>query len=261
MEEDPETGVAVVAGLGELNLEVFAERLGAATGLRFRCGRPRIRSRSAIGSEAAADAECRTMLGPTPAGMSASVQVTPGDPDRHARVVVAEGLFGPAAGAAQAALRQLAEAGVSHPHPLFGAEIRLAALGGDAPQPQAAALAAEAAQIALRKAVAAADPFELEPWTRVEILAPREVLSGILADLQSRGGDIELVEPTDLGTQVRGVMPLAAAIGYPTQLRSLSRGLADLLMLPAGYRPRAGTRGVPSQEKAAGDLDRGGGAR
>jgi elongation factor G len=261
VEEDPETGAIVVAGLGELHLEVFADRVAEEAGRRVRRGRPRIRSRSSIVHHCAAEAECRAASPGRIVWVAAAVELLPTGPDRHAVVRADPELHGPAAAAAVAALREAAAAGVSHAAPLFGAEIRLVRLAGDLKAPEALGLAAEAATIALRKAVGAADPFELEPWTRVEIVAPREVLSGILADLQSRGGDVEQVDQTELGAQVRCLLPLARAIGLPTQLRSLSRGLAEMVMLPAGYRRVPGPEGREGPEKDAGDLDRGHGAR
>jgi elongation factor G len=88
-----------------------------------------------------------------------------------------------------------------------------------------------AGSIALKSAVAAAEPLLLEPVMKLEVVAPGQFLGDIVGDLTSRRGHIEAIETDYVGMCIiRCLIPLAESFGYATALRSLTQGRATRSM-------------------------------
>ncbi|NOT29398.1 MAG: elongation factor G, partial [Planctomycetes bacterium] len=251
--QDEETGQWLVAGMGELHLEVKEHRLAQDFHLAVSGGQPRVAYREALVGSASGSGRVDRVLGGVhvfgavelelgpPAQRSASEIATartvidwdercavPGD----LRAAVAEGL----------ALE--AEVGPRFGFPLDGARIRLT--GGESrPELDSEPGFVQAASQALRSAFAAAEVALLEPLMDFEIGAPPEAMSAILGDLNAKKADIrELAAAGDWRT-VTGSVPLFHVFGYATTLRSLSQGRASFALTPAGFRR------VPEAELAA----------
>ena len=133
-----------------------------------------------------------------------------------------------------AELRGRLRSGLADPYPALGVVVRLLEVRGDATGDEGLILDLEALSVACRKAVAEAGPILMEPLMGLEITCPPDVLSGVLADLKSRGARLESVTGGEL-CEVRGAVPLAAVLGYATDLRSLTRGLGTVSLSPRGH--------------------------
>ena len=87
-----------------------------------------------------------------------------------------------------------------------------------------------AGSMALKDAVAKANPVVLEPIMRVEVTMPEEFMGDVIGDLNSRRGQIEGMEPRGSTQVVRAAVPLAEMFGYATDLRSMTQGRATYSM-------------------------------
>jgi elongation factor G len=103
----------------------------------------------------------------------------------------------------------------------------------------------QAANMALRAALEAAEVVLVEPLMTFEIQTPSEFSSGIIADLNSRRAEVADVQAEGPLRTIGGTVPLSLMFGYSTAVRSLSQGRAGFSMHPAGYRR------VPAEELAA----------
>lgn len=262
LERDPETGSLTVAGMGELHLEVFGSRLRRRVG-NVRFGRPMVAFLQTVQRPGRAAAECRT---PRPDGGLRSawveIEVMP-EPGQAAASIEDAGRGPPAMRAVLlAALADRARTGLAEPFAAAGLRLRLLDIAGDAGDGDSATLLfLEALDVACRKAVAAAGATLLEPLVSIEVFAPNDVLSGVIADLKARRARIgEIVAATVGVSRVRGLVALQEMLGYLTRLRSLTRGLGTVQMAPAGYARQGGAeadRGAAQKGQVG--LDPGGG--
>ncbi len=232
VERDADSGNLLVSGMGELHLEVFQSQLTRAVGDRARFGRPTVALLETVARLARATAECRAADGTARA--IATVEIGPATGPARIECWVEDS---PEAAALREDLEARLRSGLSAPYPATNLVLRLLAIDCDARAEQAVVLCLESLTVACRKATASAQPRLLEPLMRFELRCPPETLSGVLADLRSRGADLEAVEAGD-GGLVRGTVRLDQILGYATRLRSLTRGLGTMTAGPCGFVER-----------------------
>jgi elongation factor G len=233
--EDPDTGQLLISGMGELHLDVVAERLRREFGLAARTGAPQVLLREGITGEGSARAAFeRTVEG---AGLYGEVEVrvrplADGEPFRFTvdpRAAALPFLRPEVRDAIAAGAREAAEAGVLEGWPLQGVEVVLAdaAWREGESRPQAYKVAAADA---VRAAAARAGPILLEPVMRVEIAAPADSFGDVLAGLEQRRGAVLEVEDKGGAKAIVAEAPLRRLVGYATELRSATRGRAAFTM-------------------------------
>ncbi|HEX6882496.1 MAG TPA: elongation factor G [Planctomycetota bacterium] len=246
--EDEETGQWLIAGMGELHLEIKEHRLRDEFRLAVRVGQPRVAYREALQAASRGEARVDRVLGgahftgsidlrlePLPAeeGGGARVEWDPACPVPAAfRPAVAE------------ALRLEAQVGPRFGYPL--APLRVRVVGGE-PRPELDTEAGyvQAASQALRAALAAGEVAFLEPLMAFEIEAPAEAMSAIVGDLNAKHAEIRELTAEGDSRRVEGRVPLYHVFGYATTVRSLSQGRASFALTPAGFAR------VPEAELAA----------
>ncbi|MGC6486477.1 MAG: GTP-binding protein [Planctomycetota bacterium] len=233
--DDPTLRVAreydriVVRGMGELHLEIVADMARARAGAAFRVSKPRVDRRETVAEAGVGEAEFRAMVAGREVSARCSLAVEQKDDAEPARVLAE--VEGAAADVALAELRRRAQAG-QRVGPMHGAVVRLVRVDAGA---DADALVEQAAGLALDQALADAGVVELEPWVEVEVLAPASSSNAVLADLGSRGAEVSSVAAGGLGARLTGRAPLSAMLGYVTRLRSITKGLGQVSMWPAGF--------------------------
>lgn len=232
---DAETGLPLVSGMGELHLEIAADRIRERLDGGLTVGRPRVALRASVARPGAGQA---TVADPSHGGTaSAAVELAPAAGD-GLRVRIDE-----QAGALAGADHGLqAEVGTVLGAPAIGVELRVVAVRRDPSAPDA--LLQQALRVALEKAAAAAGPVQYEPVLEVEVWAPEESLSVVLDDLCLRQAHVRQVSSGQLGARVEARGRLAAFLGYATRLRSLTRGRAEAVLVPVGYEPSPGAEGA-----------------
>lgn len=235
---DPERGELLVAGMGELHLDVFKDRLARSHGPRFSVGAPRVLRREVPGHDAQGEAELRRHVNGIEATASAEIVVlAAAGAGVEVRWAVA------AVDDRELALRRelntelaaLARRGVRAAIPLDDLVIEVHRLEVGAPDDAVGPLALEAASLAFRRASLASDLRREEPRVSFQVDVPRESLGPVLADLQARGASIENLDAASTRSIVRGTGRLAALLGWATALRSRTKGEGHCQLLPAGW--------------------------
>jgi elongation factor G len=234
--EDADTGQLLVSGMGELHLEIVAERLRREFGLAVRTGQPQVVLRETLTAEAEAEAtfartteeqeifgQVAVRVGPLPRGEGFRFAIAP---DAAALPFLREELRR----LVEEGAREAAEAGVLEGYALQDVQVTLLRAGWreGASKPFAYKVAAADA---VRAAAAKARPVLLEPVMRVEVVVPGEHLGEVIGSVQQRRGTI--LDVADRGTAVKVVTaeaPLRPMFGYATELRSLTQGRAAFTM-------------------------------
>ena len=233
--DDPTLRVArdydriVVRGMGELHLEIVADLARARSAVSFRVSKPRVDRRETIARSATAAAEAHAIIGGIEQVASCELSVVPlagGDPARLR--VATEGVM-VAVAAAELRTRLVAGFRVGSLHGMELAVIRVSASAATE------ALVEQAAAKAFAAAITAAGLVELEPWVAFEVLAPAASSAAVLADLGARGGEVSNLAASRLGSRLTGRAPLARMLGYVTRLRSITKGLGQVVIRPDGF--------------------------
>lgn len=234
--EDPGTGQLLVSGMGELHLEVVAERLRREFGLHVRLGRPQVVLRETVSAEAEAQATFERMVDGAPAWAQVAARVAPLPRGGGLTVAVAPEVAAlPFArpellSFLEAGAREAAEAGVLEGHPLQDLAVTVTGAGWreGASRPFAYKVAAAAA---VRDAAARAGPVLLEPIAALAVVTPAEHLGEVIASVDRRGGTVlDVAERGGGAREVRAEAPLRRLFGYATDLRSLTQGRATFTL-------------------------------
>jgi elongation factor G len=239
--EDPDTGQLIVSGMGELHIDIVAERLRREFGLEVRTGPPQVLVHETVTREARAEAAFERVVDGEPIFGKVAVRVAPLGRGEGFRVTLDPAVSGNPAVREETrqhladGAREGADAGVLQGHPLQDLEVAVTALEWREGASRPFAYKIAAAQ-AVREAAAQAAPVLLQPIMRVEVVVPGEHLGAIVGSLDRRGGVIHDVAERGAAVKViQAEAPLQKMFGYATELRSLSQGRALFSMEFARY--------------------------
>ncbi len=237
---DENTGQTILAGMGELHLEILVDRLVREFRVEGRVGRPRVAYRETVTARAEAEAvfdrpisgnlqyaRVRLAVEPLLAGSGFRFQ----DPSRGKL------LPPPFVKAVEEGCREAMESGVLAGYPLVDVQVTL--LDGSWDKETSTELAFKVAgSMAFKKAVEDARPVLLEPIMRTEVIVPDASVGEVIGDLNSRGANIESMESRPGGVRaVRAMVPLSRMFGYATDVRSLTQGRGTFTMEFHHYAP------------------------
>ncbi|MGQ9466103.1 MAG: elongation factor G [Anaerolineae bacterium] len=237
---DENTGQTILAGMGELHLEILVDRLVREFHVEGRVGRPRVAYRETVTARAEAEAvfdrpisgnpqyaRVRLAVEPLPSGGGFRFQ----DPRRGKL------LPPPLVKAVEEGCREATESGVLAGYPLVDVQVTL--LDGTWDAEISTELAFKVAgSMAFKRAVEEAKPVLLEPVMRAEVVVPEASLGEVIGDLSSRGAAIEGMEQRPGGVRaIRAIVPLARMFGYATDVRSLTQGRGTFTMEFHHYAP------------------------
>lgn len=236
---DAETAQVIVAGMGELHLEVLCHRLEREYRVPTNAGKPFVSYRETIKSDAEGSFTFEKELGGKKLYASAKVDIKRSSETKPKVTIVETILTSPVAPlraacrGIQQSLEESAQSGANFGFPSVNIDITLKELvwTNDTTDIAAQAAVSEALQEAMRRG----GGDLLEPILRFEIRTPGEFLSGVLNDLQGRRGVVEELVVEDNLKIVRGTIPAGETFGYTTALRSLSQGRAAASLEPDRY--------------------------
>jgi elongation factor G len=234
---NPETGQSIIAGMGELHLEVIRERLDTEHGVVVAAGAPAIAYRETISQSADADYLLKKQNGgvgmyarvclairPNPRGRGVSIEnaVTGGNiPPQFVKAV-------------RAGIQEAFQDGVLAGYPVVDVHVDI--LDGAAHVKDSSELAFRmAASAAVRDAMRRSKPRLLEPVMLVEVDTPGEAQGDIIGDLNRRRGQIVAMNVGQTSVVLKAQVPLAELWGYANAIRSLSRGRASYSMSPSHF--------------------------
>lgn len=237
---DENTGQTILAGMGELHLEILVDRLVREFRVEGRVGRPRVAYRETVTARAEAEAVFDRPLSGNPQYARVRLAVEPllsggglrfQDPGRGKL------LPPPFVKAVEEGCREAMESGVLAGYPLVDVQVTLLDGAWDAEISTELAFKV-AGSMAFKRAVEGAKPVLLEPVMRTEVVVPEASLGEVIGDLNRRGATIEGMEQRPGGVRaVRAMVPLARMFGYATDIRSLTQGRGTFTMEFHHYVP------------------------
>jgi elongation factor G len=236
---DEETGQQIIAGMGELHLEVRTHELEHVHNVHIKVGEPRVSYREGLRGRAEGKAVVDTQLGGQSqyADVALSVEHCPND--EPGRVVfgsdVREDLLPKVyREAIEQAARDAASGGVLRGDPMIDIKVVLKSAVHREGESTPGAFA-RATTMAFMDAVRAAQPVLLEPIMSFEVVCPDEFLGGVLKDLQVRGAEVGEVAAREDRRTITGRVALSRMFQYASVLRSLSQGRAGCSLEPSEY--------------------------
>ncbi|MCB1205533.1 MAG: elongation factor G [Verrucomicrobiae bacterium] len=244
-EEDPtfvvstneETGQTLIAGMGELHLEIIQSRLQSEFGVRTNAGKPQIAYREAVSGKASGEYKLVKQTGGKGQYGHVILRISPNERGKgftYANLVSGGEVPKEFLGACEAGIRESLTNGTILGYPVVDLHVDL--LGGSSHDVDSNEQAFKiAAILAMREAVASAGPILLEPVMAVSVDVPDEYQGDIIGDLNRRRGRIAEVDSRSGFSQVRAEVPMAEMFGYATDMRSLSKGRASFSMEPLRF--------------------------
>ncbi len=235
---DRETGQTIIAGMGELHLEIIVDRMMREFGVQANVGRPQVAYKETISQSAQADGEFIHQSGGH--GQYGKVRLIVEPLEAGKGFEFSDEIVGGAVpreyiSAVEAGVKEALEGGILAGFPMIDLRVRL--VDGKYHEVDSSELSFKmAGSFGVKEAVRRAKPVLKEPVMALEVVTPEEFLGEVLGDLNSRRGQI-LDMRLQAGKQqvVRANVPLAEVFGYATTMRSLTQGRASYSMEPSHY--------------------------
>src|SRR5579872_7150570 len=230
---DEETGQTLIAGMGELHLEIIVDRLKREFNVEANVGRPQVAYRETIG-QPAEKVQGRFVRQTGGSGQygDAVINLLPQEPgagyefvDKIVGGKIPKEYIKPVDEGIQEAMGS----GVLAGYPVVDVKVEL--IDGSYHEVDSSERAFKiAGSMAFKDAMKRAKPKLLEPVMSVEVTTPEDYLGDVIGNLNSRRGRIESMNPLGNAQVVKAIVPLAEMFGYATDLRSMSQGRADFTM-------------------------------
>jgi elongation factor G len=230
---DPETSQTIIAGMGELHLEIIVDRLRREFGVEANIGRPQVAYRETI-RHRAENVEGKFVRQTGGRGQYGHVviNVEPGASgsgfvfeDKVIGGVIPREYIRPV----EQGIREALENGILAGYPVIDVKVEL--VYGSYHDVDSSEMAFKiAGSMGFRDGIAKARPVLLEPIMKVEVVTPEDFMGDVMGDLNSRRGMIHGMEDVPSGKIVRAEVPLAQMFGYSTDLRSATQGRATYSM-------------------------------
>jgi len=244
-EEDPtfvfrteqETGQTIIEGMGELHLEIIADRLKREFGVNATVGRPQVAYRETI--SAPVDGEGKYVRQTGGHGQYGHVKIHVEPLERGLGFEFEDRVKGGAIPvqfipAIEAGVREALQTGPLAGNPVV--DLKVILLDGSYHEVDSSELSFKVAgSMAMKDALEKAKCVLLEPVMKIEVVTPTEYLGDILANLNARRGEIHSIESRESYEVIQGAAPLASMFGYATDLRSLSQGRGTYTMQFSHY--------------------------
>jgi elongation factor G len=236
---DEETNELIIAGMGELHLEVVRSRLDTEFGVATKGGAPQVAYRQTL--RKGVEVEGRHVKQTGGRGQFAVVKIRfePGDGERAVQFeneIVGGAVPREYHRAVSQGLQDIADLGGDLRFPFVN--VRAALVDGQHHEVDSSEMAfREAARIAFRKAMEMAGTVVLEPRMQFLVEVPQEHLGDVLGDLQSRRAEVQSLFAENPVKEIRGLVPVAEMFSYSTALRSLTQGRGTFHTEHATYTP------------------------
>jgi elongation factor G len=234
---DPESGETLIAGMGELHLDVIVDRMVREFKVAANVGRPQVSYRETIRRPAEGNGRFVRQTGGK--GQYGHVILTAEPGEKGSGFEFVDKIVGGTIPrefmrAVQMGVREALETGIYAGYPMV--DVKVTVFDGSYHEVDSSEMAFKiAASMAIKDAVGKANPVVLEPMMRVEVTMPEQFMGDVIGDLNSRRGHLEGSENRGTTTVVRAAVPLAEMFGYATDLRSMTQGRASYSMELSHY--------------------------
>ncbi|KZR63668.1 Elongation factor G [Prochlorococcus marinus str. MIT 1342] len=223
---DPETSQTVIAGMGELHLEILVDRMLREFKVEANIGAPQVSYRETIRASSKGEGKFARQTGGKGQYGHVVIEMEPGEPgsgfefvNKIVGGIVPKEYIKPA----ESGMRETCESGVIAGYPLI--DVKVTMVDGSYHDVDSSEMAFKiAGSMAFKDGVKKCNPVLLEPMMKVEVEIPEDFLGAIIGDLSSRRGQVEGQSIDDGLSKVQSKVPLAEMFGYATQLRSMTQG-------------------------------------
>ena len=234
---DEETGQTIIAGMGELHLEIIVDRLLREFKVEANIGKPQVAYKETIRKRV--DHECKYKRQSGGSGQYGHVKIIlePNEPGKGYEFInsvtggaIPKEYIEPVNQGIQGAMQSGVLAGYNV------VDVKVTLYDGSYHEVDSSEMAFKiAGSMAFKEAMRLADPVLTEPIMKVTTITPDQYLGDIIGDFNSRRGQISTMEPGNGATEIIAFVPLSEMFGYATDLRSKSQGRAQYSMEPAHF--------------------------
>jgi elongation factor G len=250
---DSETNQTVIAGMGELHLEILVDRMLREFKVEANVGKPQVAYRETIRKATNAEGKFIRQSGGKGQYGHVVIQVEPGEPTsgfEFVSKIVGGAIPKEYVPAVEQGIKECCESGILAGYPLIDVKVML--VDGSYHEVDSSEMAFKiAGSMAIRNAAMKASPVLLEPMMKVEVEVPEEFLGDVMGDLNSRRGNIEGMNSEDGLAKVSAKVPLAEMFGYATDIRSKTQGRGIFSMEFSNYEevPRNVSEAIIAKSK------------
>ena len=234
---DEETGQTIIAGMGELHLEIIVDRLLREFKVEANVGAPQVAYKETVRKKVDQDTKYKRQSGGSGQYGHVKITVEPNESGKgyeFVNAVVGGAIPKEFIPAVDAGIQGALQSGVVAGFPVVDVKVTL--YDGSYHEVDSSEMAFKiAGSMAFKEACRKADPVLLEPIMMVSVIVPDEYLGTVIGDLTSRRGQIQGQEARPGAQQVDALVPLANMFGYATDLRSNTQGRGQYTMEPHSY--------------------------
>ena len=234
---DEETGQTIIAGMGELHLEIIVDRLLREFKVEANVGAPQVAYKETVRKKVDQDTKYKRQSGGSGQYGHVKITVEPNESGKgyeFINAVVGGAIPKEFIPAVDAGIQGALQSGVVAGFPVVDVKVTL--YDGSYHEVDSSEMAFKiAGSMAFKEACRKADPVLLEPIMKVSVIVPDEYLGTVIGDLTSRRGQIQGQEARPGAQQVDALVPLANMFGYATDLRSNTQGRGQYTMEPHSY--------------------------
>lgn len=234
---DPETNQTVIAGMGELHLEILVDRMLREFKVEANVGAPQVAYRETVRKAVKAEGKFIRQSGGKGQYGHVVIELEPGEPgsgfefvSKIVGGVVPKEYIGPV----EQGIKETCESGILAGYPVI--DLKATLVDGSYHEVDSSEMAFKiAGSMAVKEAVMKAAPVLLEPMMKVEVEVPENFLGDVMGDLNSRRGQIEGMGSEQSISKVTSKVPLAEMFGYATDIRSKTQGRGIFSMEFSNY--------------------------
>ncbi len=233
---DEETGQTIIAGMGELHLEIIVDRLLREFKIEANVGKPQVAYRETITAEADEDCKYKRQSGGSGqyAHIKIKIEPNPAKGYEFVNAIVGGSVPKEYIPAAEAGIKGAMLSGVLAGYNVEDVKVTL--YDGSYHEVDSSEMAFKiCGSMAFKNAMKKAAPVLMEPMMKVAVTTPDDYLGDVIGDINSRRGLMKGMEPRNGATMVNADVPLANMFGYATDLRSKTQGRASYVMEPSHY--------------------------
>jgi elongation factor G len=250
---DSETNQTVIAGMGELHLEILVDRMMREFKVEANVGAPQVAYRETVRKSVKAEGKFIRQSGGKGQYGHVVIELEPTEPGvgfEFVSKIVGGSIPREYVGPAEQGMKEACEAGILAGYPMI--DLRATLIDGSYHDVDSSEMAFKiAGSMAIKEAVMKASPVLLEPMMKVEVEVPEDFFGGVMGDLISRRGQIEGQTVEQGLAKVTSQVPLATMFGYATDIRSMTQGRGIFSMEFSSYEevPRSVAEAIIAKNK------------
>ena len=234
---DEETGQTIIAGMGELHLEIIVDRLLREFKVEANVGQPQVAYRETISAPADVACKFKRQTGGHGQYGHCWIEISPQEPgagylfeNNIVGGVIPKEFIAPTEQGIKSAMQSGVLAGYNVE------DVKVTLYDGSYHEVDSSEMAFKiCGSMAFKDAMRKASPVLMEPMMKVDVTTPDDYVGDVIGDINSRRGLIKGMEPVNGATQISSFIPLASMFGYSTDLRSKTQGRANYVMQPSHY--------------------------